>query len=370
MLREMNNAPVRGGGGANARPGLVLAPMAGFTDAAMRRLCHRFGSERGSTEMAHATALAREAARFPGTGGPTWELLETLEDEGPVAAHLFGADAAALGDAAGLVAGTGRFCAIDLNAGCPVPKVTRSGAGSALMRDPAKIGAIVAAMHASAGGLPVTLKTRLGPSPDNVAVFEILEAATEAGAAGITVHGRFTTQGHGGETHLDLLAEVKRRARIPVTGNGGVFAPSDAVRMWRETGVDAIMVGRGAMGNPWIFSGIAEAFAGMAAGEAGGGPGVAPAAQVQRVPHASAEEVREVLEEHVEGELELRRKIAAKRKGRKGGLSPEQCAVAAFRCHFFRYFAGLPNAAQLRGRLNSLKTLDDLRAIIDDAFAR
>ena len=357
-----------------ARPRLVLAPMAGFTDAAMRRLCHAFGAEAASTEMAHAYALAREAERLPGIGGPTWELLETLPGEGPVAAHIFGADPAALGDAAGLAAATRRFCAIDLNAGCPVPKVTHTGAGSALIRDPAKIGAIVASMRASAGALPVTLKTRLGPSPDKVAIFEILDAAVQAGASAITVHGRFTSQGHGGPVDLALLAEVKRRSPIPVTGNGGVFSADDALRMWRETGVDAIMVGRGAMGNPWIFADIRRAFDAIAAdGSAAAPDAAAPSdppgsAQQQRVPHAPHAEVRRVLESHIAGELELRRQIAARRGPRRNALSPEQCAVAAFRCHFFRYFAGLPNAGSLRGRLNSLKSLDDVRAIISDAF--
>ena len=347
------------------RPEIVLAPMAGYTDAAMRAICRSFGAVRASTEMAHSMALAREARLFPETGGPTWELLETLPDEGPVVAHIFGSDPAVLGDAAGLVAATGRFSAIDLNAGCPVPKVTRNGAGSALIRDPAKIGAIVAAMRAAAGNTPVTVKTRIGPSPDKVAVFEILDAVTCAGAKGITVHGRFTSQGHGGPVDLGLIAEVKRRAAIPVTGNGGIFSVADAVTMWRETGVDAIMVGRGAMGNPWIFAEINAAFDAIAAGRE---PDTEGGGDARRVPHAQPEEVHRVLEAHIAAEIRLREQIAARRGKRRGMQSPDLCAVAAFRCHFFRYFAGLPHAGALRARLNTLKTLDDVRAIISDAF--
>ena len=349
----------------DSRPDIVLAPMAGYTDAAMRATCHSFGASRASTEMAHATALAREAARFPGTGGPTWDLLETLPEEGPVVAHVFGSDPAALGDAAGLVVATKRFAAIDLNAGCPVPKITRNGAGSALIRDPAKIGAIVAAMKAAAGDLPVTVKTRIGPSPDKVAVFEILDAVQGAGASGMTVHGRFTSQGHGGPVDLGLLAETKRRAAIPITGNGGVFTAADAVRMWRETGVDAIMVGRGAIGNPWIFAEIREAFDAIAAGRE---PQCDGRAAGPRVPRAEPAEVRATLEAHIAAEISLREKIAARRGKCRGLPTPEHSAVAAFRCHFFRYFAGVPHAGAFRARLNTLKTLDDVRAMISAAF--
>ncbi|MGI6495210.1 MAG: tRNA dihydrouridine synthase [Kiritimatiellia bacterium] len=349
-------------------PRLMLAPMAGFTDAAMRRLCHAFGAERTFTEMAHSMALVREAARFPGAGGATWELLETLPDEGPVAAHLFGSDPATLGEAAGLAAATGRFCAIDLNAGCPVRKVVSTGAGAALVHDPAKIGAMVAAMRSAAGAVPVTVKTRLGPSPDRVAIFEILDAVEQAGASSLAVHGRFASQGHGGPVDLGLLAEVKRRARIPVAGNGGLLTAADAVLMAEETGVDALLVGRGAMGNPWIFAGMRSALEGEAGG-IGASAEAGAARDGRRVPQVPPAEIRRVLEAHIQGELELRRQIAARRAGRRRrGYSPEQCTVAAFRRHFFRYFAGVPGASALRGRLNGLRTLDDVKKMVDAAF--
>ena len=346
---------------------LMLAPMAGYTDAAMRLVCRAFGAEGAFTEMAHATALVREEARLPGIGGPTWDLLESLPGEGPLSAHLFGADAATLGEAARLAAATGRFRAIDLNAGCPVRKVTTTGAGAALVRDPAKIGAIVRAMRDAAGEVPVTVKTRLGPSPDKVAVFEILAAAEEAGASGIAVHGRFTSQGHGGAVDLGLLAEVKRRAKIPVAGNGGIFTAADAARMVRETGVDALLVGRGAMGNPWIFAEIRAALDGEA--PADGRNDAADPSRAPRVPHVPPAEVRRVLLVHLDAEIALRRRIAARTAGtRKTGIPPESCAVLAFRCHLARYLAGVPDASSFRSRLNDAHTPDDVRMMADAAF--
>jgi nifR3 family TIM-barrel protein len=345
---------------------VFLAPMAGFTNAAMRRVCHRFGAALTYTEMINAVGVRRAADK-------TWHLLETLPGEGPVVAHLYGSDPAALAEAAARVGALGRFVAIDLNAGCPMHKVTSKGAGAALMRQPELIGRIVAAMSA-ATALPITVKTRIGPHPDKVVVLEILRAVEAAGGAAITVHGRFATQEHSGEVRLDLLAEVKRASSIPVIGNGGIRNTADALQMFRETGVDAVMIARGATGNPWIFREISAALApqtsvshvrtcetdGVATVDRDG----------VRTPPRDLQEIRAVLEEHLAGELELQRQIRAHFRLPSRALSPEPAAVATFRCHIFRYLHGLKGSSYVRGHLNTMRTLDDIRAALDGCFAR
>ena len=384
-----------------SHPPVFLAPMAGFTNAAMRRICHRFGAGLTYTEMVNATGVLHASDK-------TWHLLETFPDEGPVAAHLYGADPAILGEAAARVGALGRFAAIDLNAGCPVRKITSSGAGAALMKSPELIGRIVAAMRA-ATHLPITVKTRLGPQPDQIVVLEILRAVEEAGGAALTVHGRFATQEHSGDVRLDLLAEVKRASRIPVIGNGGVLDAADAVQMFRETGVDAVMVARGATGNPWIFQEIVEAV-GHTSGRAGPpdfcgriGVGVGLGIGVDNAcafdtdsdsdpdpedsvnqsqpptplrtatecrPRHSLSTIRAVLEEHLAGEMELQRQIRARFRLPAHALSAELAAVATFRCHIFRYLRGLKGSSYVRGHLTTMRTLDDIRVALDGCFAR
>jgi nifR3 family TIM-barrel protein len=345
-----------------------LAPMAGFTNAAMRRVCHRFGAALTYTEMVNASGVLHASDK-------TWHLLETFPDEGPVVAHLYGADPAILADAAARVTALGRFVAIDLNAGCPMRKITIRGAGAALMKQPELIGRIVAAMRA-ATTLPVTVKTRIGPRPDKVVALEILRAVEESGGAAIAVHGRFATQEHSGDVRLDLLAEVKRASRIPVIGNGGIRCAADAQRMFRETGVDAVMIARGATGNPWIFREIADALApkpeasvsyfrkyetdGNAAVDCDG----------VRTPPRDLGTIRAVLEEHLAGELELQRQIRAHHRLPSHALPLDQAAVTTFRCHLFRYLHGLKGSSYVRGHLNTMRTLDDIRAALDGCFAR
>ena len=327
---------------------VFLAPMAGFTSASMRRVCHRMGAALTYTEMVNAAGILHASDK-------TWHLLETLPNEGPVVAHLFGADPSELADATARVSALGRFVAIDLNAGCPMRKITSNGAGAALMKQPELIGRIVAGMT-SATTLPVTVKTRIGPHPDKVVVFEVLRAIEEAGGAAITVHGRFASQEHSGEVRLDLLAEVKRASRIPVIGNGGIRDASSALHMFRETGVDAVMIARGATGNPWIFQEIAAALASQPE----------PYSTTRR----DLAEIRAVLEEHMAGELELQHQIHQHFRVPSYALPPEQAAVATFRCHLFRYLHGLSGSSHVRGSLNSMRSLDDIRAALDGCFER
>ncbi|MFZ4396538.1 MAG: tRNA dihydrouridine synthase [Kiritimatiellia bacterium] len=345
---------------------VFLAPMAGFTNAAMRRVCQRMGAGLTYTEMVNAAGVLHDSDK-------TWHLLETFPDEGPIVAHLYGSDPSVLAAAAGRVAALGKYVALDLNAGCPMRKITSKGAGAALMKQPELIGRIVAAMTA-ATSLPVTVKTRIGLQPDKIAVLEILRAVEESGGAALAVHGRFATQEHSGAVRLDLLAEVKRASRIPVIGNGGISFPEDAVTMFRETGVDAVMIARGATGNPWIFREIAAALPDL--------PG-APVSHLRRcdteavayrvgvrTPPRDLQEIRTVLEEHLAGEMELHRQIRAHHRLPAHAMPPELAAVTTFRCHIFRYLHGLKGSSYVRGHLTTMRTLEDVRAALDGCFER
>ncbi len=290
----------------------VLAPLAGFTDAPFRRLCRDGGADLACTEMVSAAAIAHGHAA-------TRQLLDTLPGEGPLACQIFGATESDVACAARFVSSLPvPWAALDLNAGCPMQKVTRAGAGAKLVEDPEKIHRLLVAM-AENTPLPVTLKTRLGPHPQQTNIFEILDAAERAGAAGITVHARYTSQLHGGETHLDTLAEVVRRAKIPVTGNGSVRDAASAAAM-AATGVRAVMIGRAALANPYIFTELKGA----------------PAERTKD----------EMFRAHLGYILSYRPELA----------------VLKLRTHLFRYFSGRPGAAALRARLNSVKSLAELAA--------
>ncbi len=293
---------------------LVLAPLAGFTDAPFRRVCSENGADLTYTEMVSAAALAHGHT-------PTQELLRTLPGEGPVGCQIFGATEHDVAFAARVIEATGtRFCELNLNAGCPMSKVTRCGAGAKLVEDPEKVFRLLVAMKENTA-LPITLKTRLGPHPQHVMAFELLDAAERAGATGITFHARSTSQLHGGPLDLETLAALVARAKIPLTGNGSV---TDAVSLARlqATGVTAVMIGRAALANPGIFT------------ELKGGASQTRLSFIK--PHLAA------LKSYTSDEAYLRLK---------------------FRTHLARYFAGIPGAASLRARLNNIQSLQEFEAL-------
>jgi tRNA-dihydrouridine synthase B len=329
--------------------------MAGYTAAPMRRASHRHGAALTYTEMTNDLGLLHDSDK-------TWHLLETFEDEGPVVAHLYGTDPGALGEAAEKVAATGRFAGVDLNAGCPVHKVTANGAGAALINNPQRIHDILAAMRRALPRTTLSVKTRLGPRPDAVAIFDVLQAAECAGADALALHGRFTSQGHGGDVNLKLMAEAKSRARIPIVGNGGVCSPHDAWRMLRETGVDAVMIARAAIGNPWIFE---DARAALAAGEEP--PAHNPTSGRTR---RSLEVIRNQLEAHMAAELDLTRRIRERYGVPRESIDPEEALATTFRCHLFRYLHGLKGSSYLRSHLSDFHTLADIRAAVSACLER
>jgi nifR3 family TIM-barrel protein len=244
---------------------LFLAPVAGYTDRAFRSLCAEQGADLCFTELVSAEALVRNPARYglsPRSGeradtGTVHPLLARGKPEKRYAIQLFGADPDTLGRACRLLAPL-RPDAVDLNAGCPVPKVVKNGAGSALMRDPPRLGKSIGAMAAASaetlGGVPVTVKMRSGWDASSKNYAECARIAVEAGAAMVSLHPRTRSQIYGGKSDWSLIADLVTRLSVPVTGSGDLYGPEDAKRMLEETGCAAIMFARGAIGNPFIFS--------------------------------------------------------------------------------------------------------------------
>jgi len=313
----------------------VLAPLAGFTDAPFRRLCFEGGADLTYTEMVSAAGLAHGSS-------PTRHLMETMEGEGPVACQLFGAREEDVALATREIDGiASRFVELNLNAGCPMTKVTREGAGAKLVEDPAKVYRLLKAM-AENTGLPITLKTRLGPHPEKVKAFEILDAAERAGAKGVTFHARFTSQMHGGTVHLDLLKELVARAHVPITGNGSVTDSRTAAEM-AATGVSAVMIGRAALANPAIFK-ILKA------------PPTIEQSNNQTIKHFRT---------HLSYLLAFRDQLAT-RFPNDHLPSPDGFASVKMHVHLFRYFNGRPGAAALRAKLNTVRTLAEIDAIVGE----
>lgn len=239
--------------------GLSLAPLAGFTDHAMRTSCHGFGAEYTTSEMISAKAVCYGDKKTPA-------LARIYESDGPTAIQLFGSDPHFMAEAAkrlyalSLENGTPPF-AFDINMGCPVPKVAGNGEGSALMKAPTLAAEIVTAM-VKATPLPVTVKIRAGWDIAHKNAPELARMLEAAGAAAICVHGRTRAEMYSGRADLSIIAAVKRAVSVPVIGNGDVVDGESALRMKRETGCDGIAIGRGAVGNPFVFSKIIAALDG------------------------------------------------------------------------------------------------------------
>lgn len=317
----------------------VLAPMAAYTDLPFRRLCRRFGAGLVYTELTSVDGLVRNSAA-------TWHLLATNPSERPVAAHLYGHDPETFARAAAMVEARGGFDLIDINAGCPVPKVVRRGAGAGLLREPERLYAVVRAVRAAVR-LPVTVKTRIGMTERGPSILEIARAIEEAGADALALHARFTSARHAGPADWDRIAEVKRALRIPVIGNGGIRSPEEALARWRESGADAVMIGRGALGNPWLFAGCLAALRGE--------PWQPP----------TFEERRAAALEHLQGLVELARAEVAFRKRSRARFEPETAAARRFRGHLIHYFLGFRGAKEMKRRLNDVRSPEDIAALIE-----
>lgn len=232
-------------------PPLFLAPMAGQTNHAFRTLCR----QQGGVGLVCTELISSHALQYKGSRERTLQMFDWMDDQRPVAVQLFGSDPAQMAEAAQLVEAYGADI-VDINMGCWVPKITKGGAGAALLRDVCTATAVVRAV-VDAVKVPVTVKIRAGWSPDNPTCIPFAQAAEDAGAKAIAVHARFATQGHQGDADWDWIAKVKQAVKhIPVIGNGDVWTGADAKRMIDRTGCDGVMVGRAAMGNPWVFKHI------------------------------------------------------------------------------------------------------------------
>ena len=232
--------------GINIETPLALAPMAGVTDVAFRTICREQGAGLTCTEMVSAKALCYQDKK-------TVPLLQLGEGEHPAAAQIFGSDPVCMQEGAAIAHEVSGADLIDINMGCPVPKVANSGDGSGLMRDPDKAVKVLEAVIRGAG-CPVTVKFRLGWDKGSINCVEFAKAMEQAGAAAVAVHGRTRTQMYSGTANWDWIREVKKAVKIPVIANGDVFKGEDAPRILKYTGADMAMIGRGVFGNPWLFA--------------------------------------------------------------------------------------------------------------------
>jgi nifR3 family TIM-barrel protein len=309
-------------------PPVVLAPMAGVTNAPFRRLCRRFGAGLYVSEMITARALVEGNAK-------TRRLAEFAPDEKPRSLQLYGVDPHFVGEAVAWLVGEGQVDHVDLNFGCPVPKVTRRGGGAAIPLRPRLLRGIVRAAVARAGAVPITIKFRLGIDDAHRTFLDAGRIAEDEGCAAVALHARTAAQLYDGEADWGAIAALKRAVgSIPVLGNGDVWEAWDALRMMRATGCDGVVVGRGCLGRPWLFRDLAAVFAGR---EPDGPPRLG--------------EIVSVLIEHAE--------LLAEWCGEAPGLR-------AFRKHAAWYTKGFRDSARIRERLSRVSTLAELRAEVGD----
>lgn len=233
-------------GGVNIDSRLALGPMAGVTDMAFRTICREQGAGLTITEMVSAKALCYQDKK-------SIPLLQLGDDEHPSAAQIFGSDPVCMQEAAAIAREVSGADIIDINMGCPVPKIANSGDGSGLMRTP-DLAVKVAQAVIRGAGCPVTVKMRLGWDKGSINCVEFAKAMEQAGVSAVAVHGRTRTQMYAGTANWDWIREVKSALHIPVIANGDVFQAKDAVRILTYTGADMAMIGRGVFGNPWIFA--------------------------------------------------------------------------------------------------------------------
>ncbi|HJD33532.1 MAG TPA: tRNA dihydrouridine synthase DusB [Candidatus Mediterraneibacter tabaqchaliae] len=301
----------------------ILGPMAGVTDLPFRLLCKEQGAGLLCMEMVSAKAIYYNNRN-------TESLLEIHPDETPVSLQLFGSDPKIMSEMAKRIEER-PFAILDVNMGCPVPKVVRNGEGSALMKEPKLVYEIVSAL-VKAIDKPVTVKIRKGFDDDHVNAVEIAKIIEEAGAAAVAVHGRTREQYYSGKADWDIIRQVKEAVSIPVIGNGDVTSPQKADELVRRTGCDGIMIARGAEGNPWIFS---EMIRWEETGEL--------------PPRPDKDEIREMMLKHARLQLEY-----------KG----EFCGIREMRKHVAWYTKGLKGAARLREKVNAVESLEELENLL------
>lgn len=310
-------------GNVNLDNPLVLAPMAGVTDLPFRLLCKEQGCGLVYTEMVSAKGIYYNNKN-------TNILLEVKEEERPVSLQLFGSDPDIISEMAKRIEHL-NFDILDINMGCPVPKVVNNGEGSALMQRPDLVASIVE-KTAKAIKKPVTVKIRKGFTMENVNAVEIAYIAQESGAAAVAVHGRTRSQYYSGKADWDIIRQVKEKLSIPVIGNGDITEPEDVVNMMAQTGCDGVMIGRGIQGNPWLFS---RALAYLK-------DGILP-------PKPDIDEVVAMILRHARMQSEF-----------KG----EYLGIREMRKHTAWYTGGYPNSSKLRAMMNQVETYEQLENLL------
>ncbi|MBF0370755.1 MAG: tRNA dihydrouridine synthase DusB [Magnetococcales bacterium] len=317
---------------------LILAPMAGVTDPPFRRLARRFGADLTVSEMIPSQAMIRMGQK----GG---RLSTSLREESPLAVQIAGREPGEMVRAAQMNVARGAEI-IDINMGCPVKKIIKGGAGAALLKDEGLVDAILEAVVAAVA-VPVTVKIRLGWTHDSLNGHRIAQIAEARGVRMIAVHGRTRSQMYSGVADWEAIARIKRVVSIPVIGNGDVRSPRDAEKMLAISGTDGVMIGRGALGNPWLFREVKHY---LTYGAEGDSTAAAPPAP----PSPTPRERLEVVREHFQGLLDFHGAHTGNLLARK---------------HLSWYSRGLPGSADFRSRVNLSRSPEETWGFIDTFFA-
>ena len=306
---------------------VILAPMAGVTDLAYRKIVKEFGPGLVCTEMASSKALFYNDEK-------TKRLLNTENEKRPISVQIFGSEVESMGYAAKKVSEIADI--IDINMGCPAPKVVKNGDGSKLLTDLEQDRKVINSVVSNAT-VPVTLKIRAGWDKENIVATQIAKIAEEEGISAITIHGRTRSEFYCGKANIDIIKDVKQSVKIPVIGNGDIIDEESALKMFEYTGVDGIMIGRGSFGNPWIFKKIIYY---LQTGE--------------KLENPTINEKLEIIKKHIELEVE-----------EKG----EKVAVREMRKHISWYTKNLKNSSEFRNEMNKIETKQALMKSLDEYFS-